>query len=133
MGTLNNKQAPFLIHLITNLCSISFCTWFCQLWVFSVHITNKETMFIEVMTWFYISISDMWPRPKHFYGNYQTTLLWVFSFIKYGISNISLVDFINHRFGILKSQICMVGDRLDTDILFGQNGGCKTLLVLSGN
>uniref|UniRef100_A0A7N2QY09 Uncharacterized protein n=1 Tax=Quercus lobata TaxID=97700 RepID=A0A7N2QY09_QUELO len=35
-------------------------------------------------------------------------------------------------FGILKSQICMVGDRLDTDVLFGQNGGCKTLLVLSG-
>lgn len=38
-----------------------------------------------------------------------------------------------NRFGITKSQICMVGDRLDTDILFGQNGGCKTLLVLSGN
>ncbi|KAI8556011.1 hypothetical protein RHMOL_Rhmol05G0219800 [Rhododendron molle] len=37
-----------------------------------------------------------------------------------------------HSFGIQKSQICMVGDRLDTDILFGQNGGCKTLLVLSG-
>lgn len=37
-----------------------------------------------------------------------------------------------NRFGITKSQICMVGDRLDTDILFGQNGGCKTLLVLSG-
>jgi ribonucleotide monophosphatase NagD (HAD superfamily) len=37
-----------------------------------------------------------------------------------------------NRFGITTSQICMVGDRLDTDILFGQNGGCKTLLVLSG-
>ncbi|KAL3700338.1 hypothetical protein R1sor_018360 [Riccia sorocarpa] len=36
------------------------------------------------------------------------------------------------RFNISKSKMCMVGDRLDTDILFGQAGGCKTLLVLSG-
>ncbi|GMY18912.1 Phosphoglycolate phosphatase, partial [Fagus crenata] len=42
-----------------------------------------------------------------------------------------MMDYLANRFGILKSQICMVGDRLDTDILFGQNGGCKTLLVLS--
>lgn len=41
-------------------------------------------------------------------------------------------DMTHCRFGITKSQICMVGDRLDTDILFGQNGGCRTLLVLSG-
>lgn len=26
----------------------------------------------------------------------------------------------------------MVGDNLETDILFGKNGGCKTLLVLTG-
>ncbi|XXG89238.1 hypothetical protein AAC387_Pa12g1289 [Persea americana] len=43
-----------------------------------------------------------------------------------------MMDYLSNKFGILKSQICMVGDRLDTDILFGQNGGCKTLLVLSG-
>ncbi|GKV45584.1 hypothetical protein SLEP1_g52650 [Rubroshorea leprosula] len=43
-----------------------------------------------------------------------------------------MMDYLANKFGILKSQICMVGDRLDTDILFGQNGGCRTLLVLSG-
>ncbi|KAI3988122.1 hypothetical protein MKX01_011911 [Papaver californicum] len=43
-----------------------------------------------------------------------------------------MMDYVSEKFGIQKSQICMVGDRLDTDILFGQNGGCKTLLVLSG-
>lgn len=43
-----------------------------------------------------------------------------------------MMDYLANTFGIEKSQICMVGDRLDTDILFGQNGGCKTLLVLSG-
>ncbi|GJQ12825.1 hypothetical protein GpartN1_g4616.t1 [Galdieria partita] len=29
-------------------------------------------------------------------------------------------------------QICMVGDRLDTDILFGKNNGLRTVLSLSG-
>ncbi|XP_042483613.1 phosphoglycolate phosphatase 1A, chloroplastic-like isoform X2 [Macadamia integrifolia] len=43
-----------------------------------------------------------------------------------------MMDYVSNKFGISKSQICMVGDRLDTDILFGQNGGCQTLLVLSG-
>nr|ABK24589.1 unknown [Picea sitchensis] len=43
-----------------------------------------------------------------------------------------MMDYVSKKFQISKSQICMVGDRLDTDILFGQNGGCKTLLVLSG-
>ncbi|KAG2567081.1 hypothetical protein PVAP13_7NG222100 [Panicum virgatum] len=43
-----------------------------------------------------------------------------------------MMDYLAKKFGITTSQICMVGDRLDTDILFGQNGGCKTLLVLSG-
>ncbi|XP_042452146.1 phosphoglycolate phosphatase 2 isoform X1 [Zingiber officinale] len=43
-----------------------------------------------------------------------------------------LMDFLLERFQIETSRMCMVGDRLDTDILFGQNAGCKTLLVLSG-
>ncbi|KFK31349.1 hypothetical protein AALP_AA6G100700 [Arabis alpina] len=43
-----------------------------------------------------------------------------------------MMDFLLHKFGTETSRMCMVGDRLDTDILFGQNAGCKTLLVLSG-
>ncbi|KAG0569607.1 hypothetical protein KC19_6G102300 [Ceratodon purpureus] len=43
-----------------------------------------------------------------------------------------MMDYLASEFNIKTSQICMVGDRLDTDILFGQNGGCATLLVLSG-
>lgn len=39
---------------------------------------------------------------------------------------------IAEKFGLKASQICMVGDRLDTDIMFGKNGGLKTALVLSG-
>eukprot|EP01025_Chloroclados_australasicus_P025548 TRINITY_DN25497_c0_g2_i1.p2 TRINITY_DN25497_c0_g2~~TRINITY_DN25497_c0_g2_i1.p2 ORF type:complete len:369 (+),score=42.52 TRINITY_DN25497_c0_g2_i1:73-1107(+) len=36
------------------------------------------------------------------------------------------------KFGLRMDQICMVGDRLDTDIQFGKNGGLSTCLVLSG-
>jgi phosphoglycolate phosphatase len=36
------------------------------------------------------------------------------------------------KFDLDPHQICMVGDRLDTDILFGANGGLTTALVLSG-
>eukprot|EP00227_Mantoniella_beaufortii_P016858 CAMPEP_0197591582 /NCGR_PEP_ID=MMETSP1326-20131121/13793_1 /TAXON_ID=1155430 /ORGANISM="Genus nov. species nov., Strain RCC2288" /LENGTH=351 /DNA_ID=CAMNT_0043157103 /DNA_START=19 /DNA_END=1074 /DNA_ORIENTATION=- len=43
-----------------------------------------------------------------------------------------MLDYIATKFNIRKDQICMVGDRLDTDILFGKDGGLRTLLVLSG-
>lgn len=43
-----------------------------------------------------------------------------------------MLDYIASKFGVRTDQMCMVGDRLDTDILFGQDGGTRTLLVLSG-
>ncbi|XP_030968123.1 phosphoglycolate phosphatase 2 [Quercus lobata] len=43
-----------------------------------------------------------------------------------------LMDFLQQKFQISCSKMCMVGDRLDTDVLFGKNAGCKTLLVFSG-
>ena len=43
-----------------------------------------------------------------------------------------MLENIANAFGMERRQICMVGDRLDTDILFGQDGGLSTMLVLSG-
>ncbi|KAH8096373.1 phosphoglycolate phosphatase [Aureococcus anophagefferens] len=36
------------------------------------------------------------------------------------------------KFGLDRARICMVGDRLDTDILFGNDNGLKSCLTLSG-
>ncbi len=43
-----------------------------------------------------------------------------------------MLDYISKKFNVRPNQMCMVGDRLDTDILFGKDGGLRTLLVLSG-
>lgn len=43
-----------------------------------------------------------------------------------------MIDYMVDKFGIERGRICMVGDRLDTDILFGQNNGLLSCLTLSG-
>eukprot|EP00448_Togula_jolla_P024007 CAMPEP_0170592628 /NCGR_PEP_ID=MMETSP0224-20130122/13022_1 /TAXON_ID=285029 /ORGANISM="Togula jolla, Strain CCCM 725" /LENGTH=399 /DNA_ID=CAMNT_0010916539 /DNA_START=31 /DNA_END=1230 /DNA_ORIENTATION=- len=44
-----------------------------------------------------------------------------------------MIDYLAEKFNITdRSRICMVGDRLDTDIAFGINNGLKTCLTLSG-
>lgn len=43
-----------------------------------------------------------------------------------------MLDNIASTLGLARDEICMVGDRLDTDIMFGKNGGLTTALVLSG-
>ena len=49
-----------------------------------------------------------------------------------GKPNLFILEDIAMRFGLKPQQICIVGDRLDTDVMFGKNGGQTTLLVLSG-
>ncbi len=43
-----------------------------------------------------------------------------------------MMDLIVQKYNLNRQRTLMVGDRLDTDILFGQNGQVKTMLVLSG-
>jgi len=43
-----------------------------------------------------------------------------------------MIDYLCQKLGLERNKICMVGDRLDTDILFGTDNGLKSLLVLSG-
>mmetsp|Transcript_34969 Transcript_34969/g.103596 ORF Transcript_34969/g.103596 Transcript_34969/m.103596 type:complete len:106 (-) Transcript_34969:40-357(-) len=43
-----------------------------------------------------------------------------------------MLDVICKDAGLYYNQICVVGDRLDTDILWGNAHGCGTLLVLTG-
>jgi len=43
-----------------------------------------------------------------------------------------MIDYIVEKYGCDRDRICMVGDRLDTDILFGQNNGLLSCLTLSG-
>jgi phosphoglycolate/pyridoxal phosphate phosphatase family enzyme len=43
-----------------------------------------------------------------------------------------MIEYLESKYGMDRSRICMVGDRLDTDVLFGTDNGLKSLLVLSG-
>merc|ERR1712232_5724 len=44
-----------------------------------------------------------------------------------------MIEYLESKFGLSdRKRICMVGDRLDTDIAFGRNNGLQTCLVLSG-
>lgn len=43
-----------------------------------------------------------------------------------------MIDYIESKYGVDRNRICMVGDRLDTDVLFGTDNGLQSLLVLSG-
>mmetsp|Transcript_55656 Transcript_55656/g.129593 ORF Transcript_55656/g.129593 Transcript_55656/m.129593 type:complete len:166 (-) Transcript_55656:72-569(-) len=44
-----------------------------------------------------------------------------------------MIDYIAQKYTITdRKRICMVGDRLDTDVLFGKNNGLQTCLTFSG-
>ena len=50
----------------------------------------------------------------------------------FGKPSIMMLEQIIKDYDLDRSKTVMVGDRLDTDIVFGHNGNIKTLLVLTG-
>jgi phosphoglycolate/pyridoxal phosphate phosphatase family enzyme len=49
-----------------------------------------------------------------------------------GKPNLEMLNILLQKFNLNPLETCMIGDRLDTDILFGKNGNLHTILVLSG-
>lgn len=49
-----------------------------------------------------------------------------------GKPNEFILDFLIEKEQLKKEECIMVGDNLETDILFGQKGGIHTLCTLSG-
>ena len=49
-----------------------------------------------------------------------------------GKPSAALAETIVQAYGVSPETTCMVGDRLDTDILFGNDNGLKSCLTLSG-
>jgi ribonucleotide monophosphatase NagD (HAD superfamily) len=43
-----------------------------------------------------------------------------------------LFPYLLSRYGLAPEETCIIGDRLDTDIAMGQEGGLVTLLPLTG-
>ena len=43
-----------------------------------------------------------------------------------------MIDYIVKKYKVDRSRIAMVGDRLDTDMVFGLDNGLQTVLTLSG-
>lgn len=43
-----------------------------------------------------------------------------------------MINMAMERLNLTPQEVLVIGDRLDTDILTGQNAGCRTGLVLSG-
>lgn len=49
-----------------------------------------------------------------------------------GKPSVFSMELLERTFGISRDRTLMIGDRLDTDIRFGIDAGCKTCCVLSG-
>lgn len=99
---------------------------------------NKDCLFIATNTDSNVNLTE-----NHLWCGAGTMVNSVLSSIKPNIktkpdiicgkpNNFMLNDILTTLPNISRNKICMIGDRLDTDIEFGKINGLNTLLVLSG-
>ncbi|KAI8321413.1 2-phosphoglycolate phosphatase, partial [Martensiomyces pterosporus] len=77
------------------------------------------------------------PGGKHMYpgcGSLLSTLIHSTQRtpLVMGKPNTPMLDCVMEKYHLDPARTCMVGDRLDTDVLFGIKGGLSTLCVLTG-
>lgn len=113
------------------LCGLDFHITYYKIANALVQLQNKSTLFLATnMDPTFPTNGQLLPGA----GTIVTTLRYSSGRepVVLGKPSQAMMDCIKAKFHFDPSRACMVGDRLDTDIVFGIEGGLGTLLVLSG-
>lgn len=94
-------------------------------------LTNKETLFLATNT------DSTFPAHRKFLPGAGTVVAAVQTCsgrnpVALGKPSQAMMDCVKAKFQFDTSRTCMVGDRLNTDMVFGRTGGLGTLFVLTG-
>ncbi|KAJ2616113.1 hypothetical protein H4S08_000925 [Coemansia sp. RSA 1365] len=102
-------------------------------------LANAHVNLVENPDCLFIATNDdrTLPGGKHMYpgtGSLLNTLVHSTQRtpLVMGKPNTPMLECVLKKFSLEPTRTCMVGDRLDTDILFGIKGGLSTLCVLTG-
>jgi 4-nitrophenyl phosphatase len=94
-------------------------------------LTNKDTLFLAT------NIDSTYPSHGRLLPGAGTIVGTVITCtgrepVALGKPSSAMMDCIKAKFEFDPARACMVGDRLNTDIMFGTQGGLGTLMVLTG-
>lgn len=96
-----------------------------------MQLTNKDTLFLAT------NIDSTYPSHGRLLPGAGTIVGTVITCtgrepVALGKPSSAMMDCIKAKFEFDPARTCMVGDRLNTDIMFGTQGGLGTLMVLTG-
>ncbi|KAJ1843338.1 hypothetical protein LPJ70_003433 [Coemansia sp. RSA 2708] len=130
LATLNEIEPDPRIGAV--VCGIDYEISYRKLATAHVNLTeNPDCMFIAT------NDDRTLPGGKHMYPGSGSLLSVLLSSTQrtplvMGKPNPPMLECVIQKFHLDPARTCMVGDRLDTDILFGIRGGLSTLCVLTG-